>query len=142
MDMLASKAESNRPAINLYTRLCDTTDMAQLERAGFQEMAIGDFFEEYQTIVKHIHETTKSELAQIQVLSVMQETMQSNAVVVHLRFLTSANLKKNRDLYEAFLIMDPNTMSLSQVTQFGEPDIESFCRMQVEARIEKPMSWS
>ena len=143
MESLAAKITSNPDILKFYQQLCDTTHMEQLKRARFEEMAIADFFEEYQQTLSRItsaasdsasiEDQERVQMAQTVLLSSMQDPMQSNAIVVHLRFLTSAYLKNNAMLYEPFLIMDAATMSLSQVTQFGEPDMESFCRMQVEA---------
>jgi ubiquitin thioesterase protein OTUB1 len=87
--------------------------------AGFQEMAVIDFYDAY---VENLNKILDGKIASSELLlkEVFQEPYMSNAIVVYLRFLTSAHLKKNDVLYEPFL--EDNVIS-----------IDDFCSAQVEA---------
>ena len=112
---------------------CLTHHVKMLKQAGFEALAIADFHEEYQAMLQKLIEARKRpETALETLVEFMQDYGQSNAVVVHFRFLTSAYLKIHSMLYENFLVFDPTTMSMSQQND-GHLDMETFCRMHVEA---------
>jgi len=107
-----------------------------LFQAGFEEFAFVDFYDEYMSVLNQLHSTegllgllNLDEAQQVAVMEnapedhdlwlVLSDLMLSNAVVVHLRFITSAHLKANADMYLPFMD-DGYTM-------------EMFCNQFVEA---------
>jgi ubiquitin thioesterase protein OTUB1 len=86
---------------------------------GFQEMAVIDFYEAYHDTLKALIDENWSSN---RLLKAFQDAYNSNAIVVYLRFLTSAHLKKYEDLYLPFL--DDAIQAMG---------IEYFCNGQVEA---------
>lgn len=95
-----------------------------LLNAGFEEIAFIDFYEEYFKILQYLDSTTallnlidvdfmqfesardslpEAERRDYDLYLVMNDTMISNAVVVHVRFIISAYLKLNAIMYEPFM---------------------------------------
>ncbi|KAI8388433.1 peptidase C65 Otubain-domain-containing protein [Radiomyces spectabilis] len=99
---------------NLAT-LKSTTDL--LEMAGFQKLAYEDFYdvtlEQFQQLPQWQGDTDL-------LLANFQSEEISNAIVMHLRFVTSAYLRMHADEYEPFLVVEMIS-------------IEEFCAMHVEA---------
>lgn len=83
--------------------------------AGFEKLVVEDFCEIATRTLKRCIEKTH-DLTTLQIL--FQEEEQSNYLVMFLRFLTSATIQNQRDLFSAYI-----DEALT---------VELFCRMEVE----------
>ncbi|KAI3649551.1 hypothetical protein MP228_005183 [Amoeboaphelidium protococcarum] len=99
-----------------------------LAGAGYEEFAIVDFWEEYYRLLTDSGKDIDS------LLTDMNDIMISNAVVVHMRFLASAYLKCNEELYLPFLLSQSDSSRyLSNLPGDAVLDMDTFCRMYVES---------
>jgi ubiquitin thioesterase protein OTUB1 len=101
-----------------------------LIEAGFEWIAIQDFYEIFVEELEKVHPDKRNAskeqdsgqaIALTELVSTFQTDYQSNAIVVYLRFITSAYLKVNSENYLPFIISD------------GYENMDQFCVSQVEA---------
>ncbi|KIM37190.1 hypothetical protein M413DRAFT_20368 [Hebeloma cylindrosporum] len=97
-----------------------------LDKAGIEKMVYEDFYEDFETLIQSIIKPGKDgrTLNTQQLLLAFQQPEVSNSIVIYLRFLTSAQIRLNRDSYEGFLV-HPDTKD--------PMDVDSFCANVVQA---------
>jgi len=85
-----------------------------LAQAGFTQFTIDDFYDTFLEVLdKAVSGLTSEEL-----LKLLQDRGVADCLVVYLRILTSAELKRNADFYSNFID--------------GEKSLEEFCQLEVE----------
>ncbi|KAF8160863.1 peptidase C65 Otubain-domain-containing protein [Crassisporium funariophilum] len=97
-----------------------------LDNAGIEKMVYEDFYEEFTSVIENITKPNKDGflLTIDRLLTAFQDPEVSNSVVIYLRFLTSAQIRLNRESYEGFLV-HPDTKDIM--------DAESYCANVVQA---------
>ncbi|KAF5314454.1 hypothetical protein D9619_011932 [Psilocybe cf. subviscida] len=96
-----------------------------LDAAGIEQFVYEDFYDALVSLVENIMKPGKDGvLTAAKLLQAFQEAEVSNAIVMALRLLTSAQIRQNRDDYEGFLV-HPDTKDLM--------DVDSFCNNVVQA---------
>jgi len=97
-----------------------------LDSAGIQKMVYEDFYDDFEALIQSITKPDKHgrTLNTERLLSAFQKPEVSNSIVIYLRFLTSAQIRLNRDSYEGFLV-HPDTKD--------PMDVDSFCDNVVQA---------
>ncbi|PPQ83043.1 hypothetical protein CVT26_012174 [Gymnopilus dilepis] len=97
-----------------------------LDKAGIEKLVYEDFYEEFVSLIEGITKPDAQGLVlnSDRLLHAFQSPETSNAIVIYLRFLTSAQIRLNREDFEAFVV-HPDTK---------EPmDVDSFCANVVQA---------
>jgi len=74
-------------------------------------------YEDYYELLKELVEKAGKGMREEELLETFQAPENSNAVVLYLRLLTSAQIRLNRDNYEGFLV-HPDTKELMSVDSF------------------------
>jgi len=97
-----------------------------LDEVGIEKLVYEDFYDDLNAIIENI---TKSDsdgliLNSERLLQFFQKPEVSNSIVIYLRFVTSAQIRLNREQYEGFLV-HPDTKDIM--------DVDSFCANVVQA---------
>jgi len=96
-----------------------------LDAAGIEQFVYEDFYDTLVSLIENITKPGKDGvLTAAKLLEAFQEAEVSNAIVMALRLLTSAQIRQNRDDYEGFLV-HPDTKDVM--------DVDSFCNNVVQA---------
>ncbi|KDR74096.1 hypothetical protein GALMADRAFT_71513 [Galerina marginata CBS 339.88] len=97
-----------------------------LDKAGIEKLVYEDFYDDFTSLIESITKPGADGLVLNgeRLLQAFQQAEISNSIVIYLRFLTSAQIRLNREAYEGFLV-HPDTK---------EPmDVDSFCANVVQA---------
>ena len=70
--------------------------------AGYEEEAIQDFFDVFQSTVNNLERVEPSQ-AQDYLMKLLCDPEKSNYLIIYIRWLTACYLKKNAALYEGFI---------------------------------------
>jgi ubiquitin thioesterase protein OTUB1 len=98
---------------------------ATLDAAGIEQFVYEDFYDTLLSLIEGVTKPgTGGVLTAAMLLQAFQEAEVSNAIVMALRLLTSAQIRQHRDDYEGFLV-HPDTKDLM--------DVDSFCNNVVQA---------
>ncbi|KAH9477068.1 OVARIAN TUMOR DOMAIN-containing deubiquitinating enzyme 1 [Psilocybe cubensis] len=97
-----------------------------LDSAGIEKLVYEDFYDDFTSLIESIIKPNSDGLTLDSdgLLKSFQTPEVSNSVVIYLRFLTSAQIRLNREDYEGFLV-HPDTKDLM--------DVDSFCANVVQA---------
>jgi len=119
---------ANKPAAVRASIATLERSLLKLREAGFQEMVIEDSYEIARDLINGIVDSEQvsnngSTLTPAQLYTVFQDDSMSNYLVTFMRMITSAQIRGNRDEYEAFLT-HPDTGETIDVTEFCETVVE------------------
>jgi len=91
-----------------------------LHSAGIEKMVYEDFYEEFASLIENIINPNSegTTLTVDLLLNAFQNPEVSNSVVIYLRFLTSAQIRLNRESYEGFVV-HPDSRDIM--------DVDSYC---------------
>lgn len=97
-----------------------------LSSAGIEKLVYEDFYAEFAALIANIVKPNSegTTLTADLLLNAFQNPEVSNSVVIYLRFLTSAQIRLNRESYEGFLV-HPDTRDIM--------DVDSYCANVVQA---------
>ncbi|KAF8875730.1 peptidase C65 Otubain-domain-containing protein [Gymnopilus junonius] len=97
-----------------------------LDKAGIERLVYEDFYDEFTFLIESITRPDPQGLVlnSDRLLSAFQSPETSNAIVIYLRFLTSAQIRLNREDFEGFVV-HPDTKD--------PMDLDSFCANVVQA---------
>ncbi|KAF8961630.1 peptidase C65 Otubain-domain-containing protein [Flammula alnicola] len=97
-----------------------------LDKAGIEKLVYEDFYDDFTSLIQGIVKPSADglTLTSDRLLEAFQAPELSNSIVIYLRFLTSAQIRLNREAYEGFLV-HPDTKDLM--------DVDSFCANVVQA---------
>jgi len=97
-----------------------------LHSAGIEKLVYEDFYEEFSFLIENIIKPNSQgmTLTVDRLLDAFQNPEVSNSAVIYLRFLTSAQIRLNRESYEGFLV-HPDTRDIM--------DVDSYCANVVQA---------
>jgi len=97
-----------------------------LHSAGIEKMVYEDFYEEFASLIENIikPDSEGRTLTVDLLLNAFQNPEVSNSVVIYLRFLTSAQIRLNRESYEGFVV-HPDSRDVM--------DVDSYCANIVQA---------
>ncbi|KAF9054078.1 peptidase C65 Otubain-domain-containing protein [Panaeolus papilionaceus] len=122
---LIHSSDKDLAVARVLSTLAQTPEL--LDSAGIEKMVYEDFYEEVVGLVERVVNDKKNGGIQMRdegLLEAFQDPETSNAVVIYLRFVTSAHIRMNPDQFEGF-VEHPDTR---------EPmDVESYCANFVQA---------
>jgi len=97
-----------------------------LHSAGIEKLVYEDFYAEFASLIENIIKPNSEgvTLTVDLLLNAFQNPEVSNSVVIYLRFLTSAQIRLNRESYEGFVV-HPDTKDIM--------DVDSYCANVVQA---------
>ncbi|GJJ09272.1 hypothetical protein Clacol_003494 [Clathrus columnatus] len=100
--------------------------LSMLDQAGFQKMVYEDFYDIFVSMIHQIvtpDATDHTLLTPALLLEGLQDPQVSNSVVIFLRLLTSAQIRKEAATYEPFLL-NQDTFESIPVREFCESSVE------------------
>jgi len=97
-----------------------------LDNAGIEKLVYEDFYDDLISLIENVAKPGEDGLIlnSERLLKSFQAPEVSNSIVIYLRFLTSAQIRLNREAYEGFLV-HPDTKN--------PMDVDSFCANVVQA---------
>ncbi|PPQ74522.1 hypothetical protein CVT25_004428, partial [Psilocybe cyanescens] len=124
IDSLINSAERDFSVASSLSVLSGTKET--LDSAGIEKLVYEDFYDDFSSLIESIIKPGVDglTLSSDGLLKSFQTPEISNSVVIYLRFLTSAQIRLNREDYEGFLV-HPDTKDFM--------DVDSFCANVVQA---------
>ncbi|KAF9529048.1 peptidase C65 Otubain-domain-containing protein [Crepidotus variabilis] len=123
VDSIINSTDKEFAVARSLSKLAET--QRTLDQAGIEKIVYENFYEEFVSMINAIVPNTSGKsLNTDSLLVAFQNPEVSNSVVIYLRFLTSAQIRLNRQDYEGFVV-HPETKDIM--------DVDSFCSNIVQA---------
>ncbi|KAF8813741.1 cysteine proteinase [Phlegmacium glaucopus] len=108
-----------------------------LHSAGIEKLVYEDFYAEFASLIENIVKPNSEgmKLTVDVLLNAFQNPEVSNSVVIYLRFLTSAQIRLNRESYEGFVV-HPDTKDIMDVDLYCTNIVQSMGKEADNVEIE------
>ena len=112
--ILNKSSEKGKAAYDSFLKIVEESKADLIANAGYDEIAIDDFHDMLLTAVKDL-EKVEPEKCHEHLIKLLSNQEEANYIIMYIRFMAAAHLKKNAILFEGFI-----------------GDVEHFCNKEVE----------